>query len=325
MKGKYYILFFLIFYGNSVFSQDEHFSQFYSTPLILSPAFSGSTGGTRISVNYRNQWPGIKDAYETYGFSADHFFQKIKSGLGFLLLYDRKGELKYSTLNTGLAYSFDVTIYHTLHFRPAMHFYYSHNSIDYSNLRMSYQMLTGSPTPLYFPDLERPDFVDLGSSVLLYTQDKWIGSTIEHILRPPQSADDSDKTPVRYNIFGGINFYSKGKLLKPKKDHISFAFNFRKTEFFSQLDVGIMGFKDPVYLGLWYRGIPVIKSNPGSDALIFSFGYTYKQINIGYSYDFTISGLRGQTNGSHELALIYIIEEPNKPRKKMTYVPCPTF
>jgi hypothetical protein len=47
-----------------VAAQDSHFSQFFSSPLTLNPAFTGKFFGTyRVAGNYRNQWPTINNAF----------------------------------------------------------------------------------------------------------------------------------------------------------------------------------------------------------------------------------------------------------------------
>ena len=42
-----------------IFAQDPIFTQFYSNPVYLNPAFTGSNKCPRIVSNYRNQWPSF--------------------------------------------------------------------------------------------------------------------------------------------------------------------------------------------------------------------------------------------------------------------------
>ena len=58
------------------FGQDMHFTQFYATPLYLNPAFTGANVCSRVSLTYRNQWPGISTAYTSYLVSGDHYIEK---------------------------------------------------------------------------------------------------------------------------------------------------------------------------------------------------------------------------------------------------------
>jgi hypothetical protein len=89
-----------------------------------------------------------------------------------------------------------------------------------------------------------------------------------------------------------------------------------------QLDLGVYWFKNPLVLGLWYRGIPPFNSQRG-DAFILLVGYKSKNFNIGYSYDVTISNLIGQAIGSHEISMSVKFALPRHDKKGA--VPCPEF
>jgi hypothetical protein len=52
-------------------AQDVSYSQVYASPLYLSPSFTGLTNGSRVSLTYRDQWPGIPNTYRTYSLAAD--------------------------------------------------------------------------------------------------------------------------------------------------------------------------------------------------------------------------------------------------------------
>jgi hypothetical protein len=100
---------------------------------------------------------------------------------------------------------------------------------------------------------------------------------------------------------------------------------------FSQLDLGVNYHIDPVSVGLWYRGKPFEKTVVNSiaqDALILTLGLYFKQLSVGYSYDFTISEMETASGGAHEISLVW--EFSSKPsnrssKKKYKLIPCPTF
>ena len=60
-------------------AQSYHQSQFYSTPLLVNPAFTGSTGGPyRFAANYRSQWRNEGTPYTTFAASGDaHILKKM--------------------------------------------------------------------------------------------------------------------------------------------------------------------------------------------------------------------------------------------------------
>lgn len=75
--------------GTKSYAQDPHFSQFYAAPTFMSPSLAGSTGGVRVTTNYRNQWPGIKQAYQSYAVSGDMYVNKYHSGFGAIMVTDQ--------------------------------------------------------------------------------------------------------------------------------------------------------------------------------------------------------------------------------------------
>lgn len=88
-----------------VSAQDPHFSQFFSSPLTLNPAFTGKfDGALRVMGNYRNQWPTINNAFTTATVAADfHILDKTIAsndtwGVGFVGYNDNSanGAVKFN-------------------------------------------------------------------------------------------------------------------------------------------------------------------------------------------------------------------------------------
>jgi type IX secretion system PorP/SprF family membrane protein len=102
MKKINYFSAFLIFTLSGFFvrAQDIHFSQIYETPLFLSPANTGFYNGYfRAIVNYRNQWPAMGKAFQTYALSIDGGLFKSKKrpafmGIGLTIFNDQAGVAK---------------------------------------------------------------------------------------------------------------------------------------------------------------------------------------------------------------------------------------
>jgi hypothetical protein len=64
-----------------------------------------------------------------------------------------------------------------------------------------------------------------------------------------------------------------------------------------QVDINALAeYKKMVSLGLSYRT---------HDAIVIQIGYKYKEMQIGYSYDITVSSLNVASSGSHEIIFIY--------------------
>jgi type IX secretion system PorP/SprF family membrane protein len=97
-------------------AQDQHFSQYYASPLTLNPALAGSFSGTyRLSLIYRDQWRNaLVNPYSTYSAAIDYrtplrFKRQILKdylGVGVLFYNDRVPEVGYyqSQINLAAAY-----------------------------------------------------------------------------------------------------------------------------------------------------------------------------------------------------------------------------
>ena len=107
------------------------------------------------------------------------------------------------------------------------------------------------------------------------------------------------------------------------------AFNYRGQKEFDQFDIGCYYSQNSFNLGLWYRGIPGLKAyKPGysnNDEVAVIIGFQTKKMNIGYSYDITISKLYQISNGAHEITISYHICSPPKKKKYGLLLPCPKF
>jgi type IX secretion system PorP/SprF family membrane protein len=194
---------------------------------------------------------------------------------------------------------------------------------------------SATPTALIDPT-EDIVYVDFASSVLTYSKDFWFGATLDHLLKPNQSLTGSrDVVPYKLSIYGGSQFNIKGHMraLKATPENITWAVHYKvhlaknvpAREQNSQLDIGAYWHKEPMVIGLWYRGVPFFKTNKGHEAIVLLFGYKIDELSVGYSYDFTISKLLATTGGAHEISITYLFDLTKNRKVKRTMLPCPHF
>ena len=79
----------LLSLGTAGRAQDVQFSQFYATSLYMNPAFAGNTGYLRGMIHQRWQWPAANSSYNTTFLGVDNYYEKARSGVGAIFLYDR--------------------------------------------------------------------------------------------------------------------------------------------------------------------------------------------------------------------------------------------
>jgi type IX secretion system PorP/SprF family membrane protein len=323
MRKLFSILFLVLIGFSKANAQDPQFSQFYSNPLYLAPSFAGAAGGSRICANYRDQWVNLPSTFTTYSFSYDHYFSHFNSGFGLLAYKDAAGTGQLGTLSVGVQYSYNFKVFESIFIRPGLHFSYRENGLAWDKLKFIEQVMYDGGSNTQPEPLAKTRDVDLALSTLVYSKRVWAGVTADHLLAPNMSLyADETKVPVKISVFGGVELVKKSKLLKPLEETMTLAYLFKKQGPYYQLDLGVYWFKNPLVLGLWYRGIPPFNSQRG-DAIILLVGYKNRNFNIGYSYDLTVSNLIGQALGSHEVSMSVKFALPR--RTKKGEVPCPEF
>jgi len=323
MKKFFFILTWILI-GKACFSQDPQFTQFYASPIYLAPSFAGSTKGKRIVSNYRNQWPALQKAFVTYSFTYDHYLHTLNSGIGAIFLREQAGNGNLSTTNIGLVYSYHIKLNHEWRAIPGLKFLYTQNGLQFENLTFGDQLISGHETSQETPTRDYVQDVDAGASALFYSKNMWVGVTADHLLRPNESlSGQKSLLPMRFNLFGGMKIPINNRYNRQSRENIFPAFHFMKQGKNTQLNLGLYWHYNPFMLGLWYRGIPLVKDIPSNDAFAMLVGYQIDQFTVGYSYDVTVSHLAGLTQGAHEISLIFNFGKYESPREKWIPTPCP--
>ncbi len=333
----------MLFLYNNVYGQRVQFSQYYAAPLSLAPSYAGLVNGSRIAFNYRDQWPNIPGTFVTYAASFDHYFDRLKSGVGISVVRDVAGSGKLSLYDIGLLYSYDIKVTSDWHVRPGIKFKYGQRGIDMAKLIFNDQLdangnITGSSVELKAA-LDRRSFIDVDASVLAYHSNYWVALGVSHMLRPNQSLlnesniNESHKTPMKFTLLGGAMLPIRGDRRRRHEitESVTFTLLYQNQDMHDQIDLGAYWHKKPFTLGLWFRGIPGLGKQHGYealDAVIVLLGFEISKIKFGYSYDYTLSKLsQSATGGSHEISLIYLFNQDLKlkRRTRRVTIPCPDF
>jgi len=337
LKNKKLLIIILLLFSTKLNAQMVQFSQFYAAPLVLSPSYTGMIQGSRVVLNYRDQWPSIPGTFTTYAASYDQYFPKMNSGIGVLVIRDQAGSGNLNLTDIGLLYSYDLEINRYWRVRPGIKFEYGQRGIEFEKLIFGDQIdIDNAPSPssLEGKPLSKVGYIDVDASVIAYSKSFWGGFSAEQLLRPNQSfyKYDEGKIPIKYVVFGGYkhSLHKKRMRSKHESNSVTFSMLYQLEDAHDQLDLGAYWRKPPFTLGAWFRGIPVIGKQEGYaalDAVIVLFGFEIYDFKIGYSYDYTLSKLIGITGGSHEISLIYQFNKNMKinRRKRQVTIPCPDF
>ena len=330
----------------TVTAQDPQFSQFYAAPLYLNPAMAGSTGQARAGINYRNQWPAIDANFTTMSAYFDYFIEDKNSAVGMIITRDREGLAGLRSLSVGLQYAYELQINENLGFRPGIQVALFNRDINFDKLTFGDQFdantgqFLDQPTAETFNTNFSKTFFDISFGGVLFTRTAWLGVSAWHLTQPNQSIiDEQSPLPIKYSFHGGFKFYLKpgatgsGIYTRKAERSIAPAIQYRHQGKFDQMDVGLYFTAEPMVLGVWYRGVPFknIDDFVNNESIVLLLGFTKlgakDAINIGYSFDYTISKLGSGSGGAHEFSLVYTwpMRNPRKPPRDKLVIPCPDF
>lgn len=321
-----------IFFGG--ICQDMQFTQFNAAPLYLNPAFTGNTMEHRFATNYRNQWTAIPGHYVNYTFAYDYNMAEFNSGLGLLFAREQAGTGNLGNTEVGLLYSYHFQLDKKIFVQPGIKFNYINRGVDFSKLVFNDQLARGGNGPTSDNiEIDNVTYVDITAGLLVYGTKYWVGISFNHINEPNQSlTNDESPLYLKFSAHGGYKFeLSSGGRKSLNLSYFNVAAHYKAQQKYDQLDIGLYYTREPFTYGIWYRGLPGIKSYEGilnNDAFAIILGYKVVDYNlsIGYSYDITISRLAANSAGSHEISLIYEIASKKKKRRgKRFFVPCAKF
>jgi len=337
----------LLMPGGAANAQDPQFSQFYAAPLYLNPALAGSTNQARVGINYRNQWPAIDANFTTMSFFADYFIEDKNSGVGLLVTRDREGLAGLRSMSLALQYSYELQLTDYLGFRPGVQLAMYNRDVNFDRLTFGDQFdpSTGEfidqPSAESFSTNFSKTFFDVSFGGVFFTKAAWLGVAANHLNKPNQSIiDERSLLPVKLSFHGGFKFYMKpgvmgsGVYARNAERSIAPAVQYRHQGHFDQMDLGLYFTFEPLVLGTWYRGVPFKNIEGGgvnNESIVLLLGFTQlgakDAINIGYSFDYTISKLGPGSGGAHEFSLVYTwpMRNPRKPPKDKLIIPCPDF
>lgn len=315
---KTYIVILLVSIAANLKAQDPEFTQFYSNPLYLNPAFAGTNNCPRVTLNYRNQWPGISGTFVTQSFSYDQNVRSLSGGLGLLVTNDQAAKT-LSTLRASGIYSYQIKVTRQFSVRVGFEATFFQKRLDWSKLTFGDQIDPRRGFVYTTNDVPRGGSktgVDFSAGVLGFSKNFYFGFAAHHVTEPDESLVQGDSPlPMKLTGHAGAVIALSESKYSSNDAKISPNVLFRQQGSFQQLNLGLYVTRGPLWFGAWYRN---------ADAFIVLLGLQTDLAKIGYSYDVTTSKLTLATAGSHEISFqLNFTCKP--PRKKYRTISCPSF
>lgn len=329
------------YWGNKLFAQDPHFSQFFDAPLLRNPALAGIfDGDIRVQGVYRNQWSAVTTPYVTGSLNAE-YKQPFGKGndfitLGMEVLYDKIGTTNFNTTSLMPTLNFHKSLndnkseYLSVGFMVGwVNKYIDRSKITTNNQYDGNGYNPALPDGEVFPTSgynywDGSVGVSFNSSINNKKEDNYfVGIAYHHLNRPLNSfyRDPTVALQPKWVISGGIRMTINEVSFMTLQGDISKE---------GQLKEGIAGFLFSRKIGSLYEKPDYILHFGGflrwKDAFIPVLKLDYRPISIGLSYDINISDLKtaSQSVGGFELAVTYIgfLDRNNSTKKSIL---CPRF
>jgi len=270
-----------------VFAQQIPFtSQYMFNDYLINPAVGGSLNYMPVALSVRSQWAGLDGSPKTQFLSAHTKLGK-KVGIGGYVFNDEAGPIREQGIQFSYSYHLKIGEESNLAFGlGGMFFSYS---ISTSKLKFD------QPDDMALNNIKQNAVSpDANFGVLYYNENYKVGFSVPQIFQN--------------NIYDNLSSENQNNLIRHYFLHGEVVFDIANNidivpSFLSkmvpgapmQIDVNVKGlYMKKYWLGFSYRN---------GESIIAMFGLEYKNLQIGYSYDVTMTDIKDYSTGSHELYL----------------------
>lgn len=272
--------------------QDPLFTQYMNNPVLINPAYAGSSTNLNISGVFRKQWVSMNWSPTTTTLSVSSPFRDHDVGLGFTFVNDQIGPLH----QTGVYIDYARNLRFSNNRNLSLGLKAGFNYFDANLLNL----IMYEYDPYIALDPHKSDFLpNFGVGVFYHTQKYYIGLSVPKLVRNSYNKQENTLEVVgreerHYYLTAGYVFTIDDPLWKFKPSMMARVVNGAPASL--ELS-GTLIFYETVWFGLTYRF---------GDAIAAHARWQINdRIQLGYSYDLNNSRLRFYNHGSHEVYISY--------------------
>ena len=276
--------------------QQGQFSQYMLNPYIINPAAAGAQNNTEVISSFRGQWVGVDGAPINYYVSGQTILGRLYPEMRNRIRPKQAGGIIFKGQELGAFKRNGIYASYAYHLPVAKGTFVS---VGLSAGMLNYQLNTNK---VIFSN-DNPDAAvqnvtnqnrfDANAGVFIYNKKGYIGLSVMQLLKSPlgfsTTFPDYGYLNNHLHLLAGYNIdLSDQFVLEPSVLIKSVA------PVSYQIDVNAkVTFQNRFWAGVSYRK---------QDAIAFLAGLNVNDIFlVGYSYDFTTSGLRIDSKGTHEI------------------------
>ncbi|MEO8066576.1 MAG: type IX secretion system membrane protein PorP/SprF [Flavobacteriales bacterium] len=293
--ARSFILVAAVLFGGSFASaqQDPMYTMYMWNTLSVNPAYAGSSDLLTITGLARQQWVGLDGAPSTQTLTLHSPLPQNALGVGLSVVHDEVGPINNTLLFADLAYRIHVTQNARLAFGLKA-------GVDLFHADLASVPGTDASDPLFQQNVSSSAKPNFGFGVYYWSAKGYLGISAPKLIQHDLLDVDNGTTTVNaitqkrhWFVIGGYVF-----TLSP-------AVKFRPSFLVKAVDGAPLSIDitanfllaERLWLGIAYR-------NEDSISGIVAYNIT-EQFRAGYAYDFTLTALRSQQGGTHELMLQY--------------------
>ena len=310
-------------------TQDTQFSQFTTLPIYYNPAYTGLEQGMRAKFAYRRQWVKMPEDFKAMNFNMDIAARGIPGSGGLGLMFDSSNEgtglIKRNSFGLNLAVRIPIMEDMVSQFGISASFVQKH--IDWSRLVFSDQ-LDENYGNIYSSDFAPPstnkvNYPDFGiGGVFRFARmagkDSEVvgtfGFAAQHVFEPNESFINLEsKLPLK--IVATVDFQVQQSENSRGYSDRGFKFNpaiiYMNQAGMDSWSVGLNVYKQPIYVGVWYRNSEFQFLDNSALVIILGLNVNFAddaRMKFLYSYDAMLTDITKATGGSHELTLIFELD-----------------
>ncbi|MCI4669247.1 MAG: type IX secretion system membrane protein PorP/SprF [Bacteroidia bacterium] len=303
----------LAFLAMASFGQQRAlYSQYMSNKFGINPGYAGIEDAVPIHMSLRQQWVGIDEAPVNQMITADSYLG-LNTAIGGSFFNEVTGPTRKTGLTFGAAYHLYLGAggrrgkRYNARYRPSKErrevLSFGLSGMLYQQSLGRNQLITEEPDD---PALEQGTFNQLLPDINFgifyqFEESFYMGFSILHLVQTQPYLTES--RPVRTYYFNtGVRLQAAPDVVVEPSILIqsisplwSFGGNLPAYTLPFQVDINTRAtFGEVFWAGFSYRH---------QDAVVGMVGLKQGKLEIGYSYDYTISALRPFSNGSHEIGI----------------------
>ena len=346
MKYNLLLIISIVILGTSLQAQDQHFTQFFASPLTLNPALTGTFDGKyRVALTYRDQ-----DPFRTFSSAIDLRFAlnqrgsqyKDAFGVGMVFYNDQVPDVGFSNNNINIAGGFHKSLSkrNDQFLSAGLQVGIAQRNFNYANFTFEDQFAGSSgysnPSAELLPE-NNFAYADFAVGInYTYAPDRGInvfaGGALHHIFEPELSFyndPDEPETSVSNTLYRKYSAYVSFSIpfgegavrLQPR----ALVYN-QGPHLALNTGTNVRLLLDDVsgtalHIGSWIRPVSNEDDSFSLDALVGMIGIEYRNVLLGFSYDAQLEAIGAGRNqrGAFELSIAYLGEYEDET------VLCPKF